>query len=255
MPDARLLDRISIVLVEPKEPGNVGAAARAMKTMGLSSLALVGGPDLSDPSARQMGHGAHAILEAAHRTDTLAEALAPCRLALATTHRRRRNAPPLHPLEEAIPELMSAARAGQVALVFGREDRGLTAAEIALCAGLCRLPAATAHPSLNLAQAVMVFCWELAQAVRFEGGGRQQGGIRVAPRPPGATLAERSGLLEEWRTRLSGARGGVREEPRLLASLQALLQSDALTRAQLGTLRRFIRTLDRGGGTRGDQRE
>lgn len=237
------LARLSVVLVHPKEPGNIGAAARAMKTMGLSRLVLVAGADPDAPEARRMGHGAHELLSGARRCATLAEALADCRMALATTHRRRRGAPPLLPVETAIPALAAAALRTPVALVFGREDRGLTAEELTHCTGLCRLPAAAPHPSLNLAQAVMVFGWEIARAVRAarraDSGPSQPS--RAAARAP--SRADRTALLEEWRQRLAGSGLGVGEAGRLTAALRRLLEHPDRSPAELSALRRLVRAV------------
>ncbi len=159
------LDRVRVVLVGPEFPGNVGAAARALKTMGLSRLDLVAPAcDPQADEARWMAHNAGDVLDGVRQFDSLPAALADTRFAIATTQRARRQGFPFYAPEAAAGLLLEHAAQGDVALVFGRESSGLTNDELALCSVLSTIPAATNVPSLNLAQAVMVYAYALFQA-------------------------------------------------------------------------------------------
>lgn len=159
-----VLDRIRIVLVEPKEPGNVGSVARAMKNMGLSRLYLVNPPDHKSGDARKMAHGSGDVLYGATVTETLEAALAGTVLTVGTTHRRRQNMDLMYGPGEAVRRLTSLPGGAEGALVFGREENGLTNHELQLCQLVARIPTAHAYPSLNLAQAALIFAYELHRA-------------------------------------------------------------------------------------------
>lgn len=155
-------DRLRMVLVGTQHPGNIGSAARAMKTMGLSRLVLVAPERFPHPEAVALAAGAADLLDDVIRVDTLAEAVADCRLVLGCTARSRRIA-----LEELSPRQASAraldiARAGgEVAVVFGRERTGLDNEELQLCHAAVHIPANPDYSSLNLAAAVQVLAYEL----------------------------------------------------------------------------------------------
>jgi TrmH family RNA methyltransferase len=163
-----LLSSIRITLMEPKTPGNIGAVARAMKTMGLSRLVLVRPVAFREaPEALWMAHGSEDILEAAQVADTLDEALDGVAYAVGTTNRVRATwLNPIYPMDAAATEIARVAQKHTVAILFGREDRGLLNEELDRCNLITRIPAAITHPSLNLAQAVMICAYELFQAAR-----------------------------------------------------------------------------------------
>lgn len=162
------LERIRIVLSHPSHPGNIGAAARAMKTMGLSQLVLVNPRHFPDPQAETMAVGASDVLAKARVVATLSEALNGTLFATAITARRRELAvEPLWAREaaaEIVSEANAAATSGEVALVFGNETAGLSNDEVALCRRWASIPAQPDFSSLNLAQAVQVMCYELRMA-------------------------------------------------------------------------------------------
>ncbi len=158
-----ILDTIRIVLVEPQVPGNVGAAARAMKNMGLSRLVLVNPWFRNHPQARYMAHGSEDILDGARVTDTLAEAVSDSILVAGTSRRKRRGTPMEHPAA-AVRDILSAASGGPVSILFGREDKGLSNDELKACQLLVSIPSSQKQPSLNLSQAVMVMAYELFRA-------------------------------------------------------------------------------------------
>ena len=155
--------RIHIILVEPKVPGNIGAVARAMTTMGLSRLVLVNPVEFRDEAeTRWMAHGAGEIIEAARVVPTLEEAVNDLALVVGTTNRTRGVwLNPIQPVEQACTELAAVARNQPAGMLFGREDRGLLNDELQRCNVIARIPAATTYPSLNLAQSVMVCAYEL----------------------------------------------------------------------------------------------
>ena len=158
------LARIRIVLSQPSHPGNIGGAARAMKTMGLSRLVLVNPRFFPDPQADAMAANATDVLANARVCSTLAEALAGTVSATALTARRRELA--VAPLwaREAAAELAGQAQTGEVALVFGNETAGLSNDEVALCKRWASIPTDPGSSSLNLAAAVQLLCYELRMA-------------------------------------------------------------------------------------------
>ncbi|MDH5835641.1 RNA methyltransferase [Luteimonas kalidii] len=161
-------DRIRIVLVGTQHPGNIGSAARAMKTMGLHRLVLVAPERFPHADAVAMAAGAGDVLDAAPRVSHLAEAVADCRLVLGCTARSRRIAlDELLPGDAASRAVATAAVSAdtQVALVFGRERTGLDNDELQLCHAAVTIPADPGYSSLNLAAAVQVLCYELRMAM------------------------------------------------------------------------------------------
>ncbi|QYD70979.1 RNA methyltransferase [Paraburkholderia edwinii] len=152
------------VLVEPSHPGNVGAAARALKTMGFSRLVLVA-PRVanvqSDPEAIAMASGADDVLASAHVVPTLADALSGAQWSLALTARSREYGPPQLAPRAAAAHAREHAAHGDIALVFGNERTGLSNEDVERCSALAHIPANPAYSSLNLAQAVQVLSYEL----------------------------------------------------------------------------------------------
>jgi len=159
------LDHIRIVLVGTQHPGNIGAAARAMKTMGLQQLVLVAPERFPHRDAEAMAAGAGDVLAAAVQVRGLVEAVADCQLVLGCTARSRRVAfDTLLPPAAAARVLVTAGEGRQVALVFGRERTGLDNVELQLCHVAVEIPANPAYSSLNLAAAVQVLGYELRMA-------------------------------------------------------------------------------------------
>lgn len=157
--------RIRIVLVGTQHPGNIGSAARALKTMGLARLVLVDPEKFPHADANALAAGADDVLAAAPVHASLAEAIADCRLVLGCTARSRRVAlPEQPPREAAVRALEKAGQGDEVALVFGRERTGLTNEELQLCHGAVHIPANPEYSSLNIAAAVQVLAYELRMA-------------------------------------------------------------------------------------------
>lgn len=155
---------ICVVLSRPSHPGNIGAAARAMKTMGFADLRIVAPRSFPDPQAQAMASGALDVLERARVFATLEEAIGDSVLAVGFSSRPRDLSHPPRSLRETAPEILRAASDGRVALVFGNETFGLTNEELARCRLLAMIPANPQYASLNLGAAVQVACYELASA-------------------------------------------------------------------------------------------
>ncbi|MYF10021.1 MAG: RNA methyltransferase [Gammaproteobacteria bacterium] len=164
------LNNIRIVLVEPSHPGNIGAAARAMKTMGLSQLVLVNPLRYPDPQAEWRAAAATDVLDQCRVCASLDEAIADCHWVVGASARPRRIPWPVADVRSAAQKLLAEAAAGQVAVLFGREADGLSNEELQRCNAHLRIPASPDYPSLNLAMAVQVVAYELfaAQAVPAE---------------------------------------------------------------------------------------
>jgi tRNA/rRNA methyltransferase len=178
------LSRTRIVLCRPAHPGNIGAAARAMKTMGLADLRLVAPEKFPAPEARWMATHALDVLERAQVHATLEEAIGDCVEAFALSARMREWSTQV--LDARSAAAQAGALRGPVAFVFGNEQAGLSNDEMLACQSLVHIPAHPASSSLNLAQAVQVMAYELfmagaAPAYRMRG-----------ERP--ATVADREGL-------------------------------------------------------------
>lgn len=156
-----LLSSIRIVLTRPSHPGNIGAAARAMKTMGLSDLWLVAPKKFPHADANAMASGAVDLLESATVCDTLEVALAGCVLAIGTSTRQRDLQAALLTPEQAATQALAETSQGKVAIVFGNETFGLSKEELACCQALMTIPASPEYSSLNLGAAVQVTAYVL----------------------------------------------------------------------------------------------
>ena len=155
---------IRIVLVETSHPGNVGAVARAMKNMLLESLYLVRPKQFPDSHAMARSSGAGDVLDNAIVCESLAEAIADCHLVIAASARSRYIPWPTTSAPEAVQKLLQNCQQAPVALVFGREDRGLNNEELDHCNFMVQLPANPDFSSLNIAAAVQVFSYEIRKA-------------------------------------------------------------------------------------------
>jgi len=176
-----MLEKIAIVLVEPREPGNIGAAARAMANMGLSRLVLVRPPDHRVADAFKMALAARPILESAVVADDLAQALAGFGFVAGTTRRlgagRRGRVTP----RQLAAELPAVAAVNDVAILFGREDSGLTNEELQYAHRLVTIPSSAGFGSLNLAQSVLAVAYEIFLVGGASGSGGATASARRAP--------------------------------------------------------------------------
>ena len=155
---------ISIVLVEPQSPGNVGMVCRAMKNMGLSNLRLVNPCPIDHPEALMFAVSAKDLLEKAEIFPDLQSALADSPLSVATTRRHGKYRQEVFSPSEVVEKIAADAGANRCSLVFGREDSGLTTQEVSLCRWQATIPTSDEYGSLNLAQSVLIFCYEILKA-------------------------------------------------------------------------------------------
>ncbi|MFT4927313.1 MAG: tRNA (cytidine32/uridine32-2'-O)-methyltransferase [Phenylobacterium sp.] len=156
-----MLDNFRIVLVNTSHTGNIGSVARAMKTMGISNLYLVNPVTAPDGKASALAAGATDILANATTVDTLEEAIADCTLVVGASARNRTWSWPMLDPRECAKKMLSESAEHKVALVFGRENNGLSNEELQLCNFHVCLPANPEYSSLNLAMAVQTLCYEI----------------------------------------------------------------------------------------------
>lgn len=186
---------LHIVLVATSHPGNIGATARAMKTMGLSSLRLVRPKIYPGAEVTARAAGADDVLARARVLDTLADAVADCGLVLATTARTRGLAwPEFNPADGAARAVAAAVSGVQVALVFGNERSGLSNDELECCQGAIRIPTNPEYSSLNLASAVQVISYEVRRQMP---DGTASGASPEAPPATGEQMEQLYGHMEQ----------------------------------------------------------
>jgi len=186
------LGNIRIVLVNPRYGGNIGSACRAMSNMGMSDLALVAPRQFNMREARRMACHAQAILDARKEFRTLPEAVADCSLVMVTTARKGLYRQHARSPREWAPLAVSATDTGRVALVFGREESGLTNEEIAIGTQIIQIPTFHENPSLNVAQAVMICCYEI-----FVASGQYEPPVEKSPEAPSGLRERMFGLWEK----------------------------------------------------------
>ena len=170
------------ILVEPAVAENVGASARALKTMGFNDLLVVKSKAHLEPRARWVAHGSADIMDNIRVFDTLEAAVRDADLVIGTTAKRRRTHADYYPCTD-IPRFIQskAEMLKNVAIVFGREESGLTNEELGLCHIFTGVPMKTGYPSLNLAQSVMIYAWEL---MRYNLGGQAAANSHPFPDMP-----------------------------------------------------------------------
>lgn len=164
MPTAERQANIKIVLVNTAHPGNIGGAARAMKNMGLAQLCLVEPREYPAPRAVWRAAGAREVLQHATVVNSVDEAIADCSLVIGTSARERRIPWPLINPRQCGERVWAEATSHKVALLFGREDRGLTNDELQKCHYHVHIPSNPQYSSLNLATAVQVLAYEIRMA-------------------------------------------------------------------------------------------
>jgi len=224
--------RVRIILVEPHEAGNVGAAARAMKNFGFRDLWIAGTrPQRLDDISEWWAKGAVDVVQSVRRVDTLAEALADVHLSVATTAVRGR-----HVFERLTPVELSHL-AGEtlgedhtLGIVFGREEYGLCGVEVAMCQRTASIPTAPDYETMNLAQSVAIFCYELGKGLRSR--------TREPEPAPGhlvQTLNTRARALLE---RINFF--GEKSADRMCAELQALAGRTHLSTREASMLLSFV---------------
>ncbi len=156
---------IRIVMVETTHPGNIGAAARAMKTMGHKNLYLVKPKIFPSAEVTARAAGADDILATAVVCNSLDEALQDCLLVVATSARNRSIPWPVYKPDDCARQIIATAQTGQVAIIFGRESSGLTNAEIERCNAMVKIPTNPDFSSLNIASAIQLICYEITNSI------------------------------------------------------------------------------------------
>jgi len=240
---------IRIVLVDTSHPGNIGAAARAMKNMDLGQLVLVRPRQFPDAEATARAAGATDLLDRAVIAGSIAEAVADCGLVIGASARpRSANWTVLEPAAAATRLVEEATASRPAAVLFGSERSGLSNEDMAACHALLTIPANPDYESLNLAQAVQVVSWEIRKAT----GAMVR---RLPPEAPPASAAQVARLREHLAAVLPVI--GF-DEPRNLANLLARIER-LLARAQpdekevqilRGLLTAVERSVERGGARR-----
>ena len=238
------MDSTRFILVNTSHPGNVGAAARAMKVMGFSDLVLVA-PRFDDVLVQEetvaLASGAADILVRARVVPTLVDALDGVSFACATAMTPRDFGPPTHAPRALMPEL--AASDHRVAFVFGSERHGLSNDDVYRCHACLSIPTHPDYGSLNLAQAVQLLAYDWRQA---------QGGFPVVPRTPDARLADGTaiaGLVAHWQDALVAVDFLDPDAPRkLMPRLNQLLNRAGLTADEVHLLRGIARAMQKAAG-------
>ncbi len=229
-----------MVLVEPSHPGNIGGAARALKTMGLSELAVVNPQRFPDPQAEWRAAGAQDVLQAVQVFDTAVEAIADCHWVVGTSTRARRIPWPVKSAEAVAADILAQPPGTRVAVLFGRETNGLANGELQLCHCHLQIPANPDYPSLNLAMAVQVVCYELF---------KQAGSVTPAAawdHPP-ASAADLQGLMTHLEAVL--VRAGFlnpRNPGQTMTRLRRLFTRAGMDEKEVQMLRGVFKELDPG---------
>jgi TrmH family RNA methyltransferase len=232
---------VRIVLVEPTHPGNIGAVARAMKTMGLSDLALVRPKRFPDAEAHARASGADDVLEQAAVVDSLIEAIADCGFVVGTSARLRAlPCPVLDPRRSAALIVEQLART-RTAVVMGTESSGLTNEQMGHCRYLVNIPASEEYTSLNLAMATQIVCYELRMAML----GDRPAGVPEERGDEPATASEVEGLHEHLERVLDGTGFFNPDHPRTMRlRLRRLFHRAELDRTEVNILRGAFAALD-----------
>lgn len=234
-----MMDNIRIVLVNTTHPGNIGAAARAMKTMGLRRLYLVNPAQFPSAEATARASGADDLLAEATVCESLTEAIAGCTLVLGTSARQRSLAWPELSVADAAAKASAEAGNRQVALLFGRERYGLTNDELKTCHYLVYIPTPGPYGSLNLAQAVQVVSYELA---------RHAGAKREAPEHVPASAERMESFYGHLETTLSQLGFLHEQSDKLMLRLRRLFNRARPDTDELNILRGILSSAQRAAG-------
>ncbi len=226
-------DDIFFVLVEPKEPGNIGSAARAMKNMGFSRLCLVRPRGVMTDEAKWFACNALDVIEHAVVFDTLEEAVRDKTLVVGTTRRMGKQRGLVYPVEQGARRVFETSGENRIAVLFGRESRGLFNEEVDQCGFLMTIPSSRLQPSLNLSHAVLVVAYELSKAEYAAGSG---------PAPSAALIPqEETRLLFSRMTQVLRLleyipRGDLDMEEKIMRNLRHFIGRAGLTQWELNML-------------------
>jgi tRNA (cytidine32/uridine32-2'-O)-methyltransferase len=236
---------VRIVLVETSHPGNIGAVARAMKTMGLSDLRLVAPKSFPDAQASARASGADDILERAGVMDDLPAAIADCSYVVGASARTRSGRWPVVDPRSCADRIVSRSAGERSAIVLGPEQSGLTNEDLARCHALVHIPTVPEFGSLNLAMATQVLCYELRMAMLARSGGDGEPGQAEQREAPPATAAEIEGFHLQLEALLTES-GFLRPDhpKQLRRKLRRLFMRAELDRNEINILRGALTSLD-----------
>ncbi|MBN1826481.1 MAG: RNA methyltransferase [Candidatus Eisenbacteria bacterium] len=245
--DAPSREEIRFVLIGTTEPGNIGASARAIKAMGFGRLVLVSPPEgWRTPHAEAMAHGAEEILDGAETHGTVEEATAGCAWVVGTTRRTRRHHAEIVTPREWSGRLASIPGDERVAILFGPEKTGLSNEDVLRCRLIITVPTPMEHPSLNLAQAVMLLAYETALALREP--------AESVARPKPATAEELERLYETMDHALRVNEFEEKRRVALVRHLRLILHRAQLSAEETQTFFTLASRI-RGPRPRGERRE
>lgn len=231
-----------VVMVETSHPGNIGAAARAMKTMCLYDLGLVIPKKFPDPAAFARASGAADILENAQQFNTLTDAVADCQNVVGITARNRKLSAPVVTPKELMQQMLNDSQQTQVAWVFGRERNGLSNEEIDLCSTVCTIPSNSDYGSLNIAAAIQILCyeWHVAQLDVQHGVSRSEPAQGKALAP----VAEREGFYEHLWQALDKIEFLDKDNPTpLMRKMRRLFDRTQMSSAEINILRGILKSI------------
>jgi len=238
-----MLEKIRIVLVNPSHPGNIGATARAMKTMGLSRLFLVKPKEFPHTTAAVLAAGADDVLDRCQVTSTLKEALAGCHFVIATSARERRLPWPSCTPHIAAKQALQAAAMGEVAILFGSERVGLLNSELQMAHVHLIIPANPDYSSLNLAAAVQLVCYELRMA--FLNQVEELTDNTLLEEPP-AKIEEVEAFYQHLQKMLWDIQFLKEQRPRkLMNRLRRLFQRAKLSQVEVNILRGILTAIEK----------
>ena len=230
------LQKIRIVLMQTSHPGNIGATARAMKNMGLEKLYLVQPKQPNSLQAVSRAAGALDVLDRAVIVDTLDEAIADCVWVAGTSARLRTIEWPILEPRECVAQALEYIDEGDIALVFGRENSGLTNEEMEKCNALLHIPTNPEYSSLNVAAAVQVVCYECRLALLAGKAEKSRGKKHIKDAP--ASVAQREGLYQHMYDALMQIDFfGTSNPDVIMRRLKGLFNRAQMTQREVGILR------------------
>ncbi len=235
------IENIRVVMVETTHPGNIGATARAMKTMGYNNLYLVKPKIYPNAEATARAAGADDILSKAVVCDSLEEALQGCVAVVASTARPRTISHAVFTPREYAPKLYEMVKLGPVALVFGRESSGLSNEELEYCNVILQIPTNPEFSSLNVASAVQILCYEFIQLLQLEDADKIDAGSDDKEKTRLATADEMNYFYEHLEQSMIDVGFLNPEQPRkLIRRLKSLFNRAHLDENEVSILRGFL---------------